>query len=305
MAKDGKPENLAASTARLFLGLRLECAQCHDHPFASGSATSSGATPRSSPASSSAGEGDAFFQVREVPDRRELAIPGTDKVVAGRLPRRQRAASGGPRSAPASILADWMTAPDNPYFARAAVNRVWAQFFGTGLVDPVDDMGAENPPSHPELLDELAAAFAAHGFDLKFLIRAIVASRPYQLTSRAATRRRQDDPRLFARMPVRGLTPSSSTTAWSRPTGLPPRSPSRAVRLRQQLAPQGVPRKVRRPGREADRAPDVDPPGADADERPAVAEATSLEQGRDPAGRRRAPTSSTRRARSRPSTWRP
>ena len=83
-------------------------------------------------------------------------------------------------------LADWMTAPENPYFARAAVNRVWAQFFGIGLVDPVDDMGADNPPSHPELLDDLARAFAAHGYDLKFLIRAIVLSRAYQLTSAAA-----------------------------------------------------------------------------------------------------------------------
>ncbi|HEV3168077.1 MAG TPA: DUF1553 domain-containing protein, partial [Isosphaeraceae bacterium] len=92
------------------------------------------------------------------------------------------------------------------YFARATANRVWAQFFGTGLVDPIDDMGADNAPSHPELLDELAHQFAAHGFDFKFLIRAITSSRAYQLSS-AGYAPGQDDPRLFARMPIRGLSP--------------------------------------------------------------------------------------------------
>ncbi len=79
-----------------------------------------------------------------------------------------------------------MTAPDNPYFARAAVNRLWAYFFGTGLVEPVDEMvGANSDASHPELLDLLAREFAAHEFDMKFLIRAITATRAYQLTSAA------------------------------------------------------------------------------------------------------------------------
>ena len=83
---------------------------------------------------------------------------------------------------------------------------MWAYFFGTGLVDPVDEMaGGDRHPSHPELLDVLAREFAAHHFDLKFLIRAITASRAYQLTS-AATHKSQDDRTLFARMPLRGLT---------------------------------------------------------------------------------------------------
>jgi hypothetical protein len=122
-----------------------------------------------------------------------------------------------------------MTAPDNPYFARAAVNRTWAQLFGIGLVDPVDDMGADNPPSHPELLDALARAFVAHGFDRKFLLRAIVMSRPYQLTS-ALTEpdagpspgTGADDPRLFARMRVRGLTAEQLYDSVSQATGLTP-----------------------------------------------------------------------------------
>src|SRR5207302_6517455 len=121
--------------------------------------------------------------VGEVAGRRELAVPGTDRVV-------KAAFLGGGKPAwrasvsPRATLADWLTAGDNPYFARAAVNRVWAYFFGTGLADPVDVMfDAHNAPSHPELLDELARQFAAHRFDLKFLIRAITTSRTYQLTS--------------------------------------------------------------------------------------------------------------------------
>jgi hypothetical protein len=107
---------------------------------------------------------------------------------------------------PRIILAEWLTRADNPYFARATVNKVWAYFFGIGLIEPVDEPSDDNLPSHPELLDELAKEFAAHDFDLKFLIRAIVASKTYQLSSRL-TLPSQKDGRLFARMAVRGLSP--------------------------------------------------------------------------------------------------
>jgi hypothetical protein len=103
-----------------------------------------------------------------------------------------------------------MTSAANPYFAKAAANRMWHYFFGIGLVDPVDFMGtADNPPSHPELLDELAFQLAAHQFDLKYLIRAITGSQAYQRTSARATDAPdgQDDPRLFARMAQRGQSP--------------------------------------------------------------------------------------------------
>ena len=204
-AKQGKPEDLAASTARLFLGIRLECAQCHDHPFARWKRDQFWSYAAFFAGVERVGEGDAFFQGREVLDRRELAIPGTDRVVqAGFLDG--QAPEWRPRTGARAVLADWMTAPENPYFARAAVNRVWAQLFGTGLVEPIDDLGAENPPSHPELLDALGREFAAHGYDFKYLIRAIVASRAYGLSS-AGDSLTREDPRLFARMPVRAMTP--------------------------------------------------------------------------------------------------
>src|SRR5262245_56963576 len=81
-------------------------------------------------------------------------------------------------------LADWMTAPDNPFFARAAVNRVWFYLFGRGIVEPVDDFRDSNPPCNEQLLDALAADFVAHQFDTKALIRTIMNSRTYQLSSR-------------------------------------------------------------------------------------------------------------------------
>jgi hypothetical protein len=104
------------------------------------------------------------------------------------------------------LLADWLTSADNSYFARAAVNRMWAHFFGRGLVDPLDELGGNKAPSHPELLDTLAGEFVASGYDLKFLIRAIVGSQIYQRSSRF-TDSSQRDPSLFARAVGRGLTP--------------------------------------------------------------------------------------------------
>jgi hypothetical protein len=119
---------------------------------------------------------------------------------------------------PRTALADWMVKADNPYFARAAVNRLWSHFFGVGLVDPPDSMDEENRPSHPELLDELARAFAARRFDVRFLIRAIVASRAYQLSS-VSSDPSQADPRVFARMAVRGLTAEQFYDSFIQVTG--------------------------------------------------------------------------------------
>jgi len=216
-AKDGKAENLAAGTARAFLGIRLECAQCHNHPFAKwkreefwGFAAFFAGVQRQ-------GTDDALGSIREVAGRRELAIPETEKVVKaahldGSAPSWNSKAEG------RQLLADWVTAPDNPYFARAAVNRVWARFFGSGLVEPVDDMGGDNPPVAPEVLDELARQFVAHGYDLKYLIRTLTATRAYGLSSKV-TRREPSAPPLFSAMPVRGLSPGQLFDSIAQATG--------------------------------------------------------------------------------------
>lgn len=206
-SKQVKPENLAAATSRMFLGLRIECAQCHDHPqdvwkrqqFWGYAAFFAGIER--------VDRNEEFVgRVKEVFDRRELTIPDpeVDRVVQatfldGSSPQwRTRVSSR-------RELADWITAKKNPFFARATVNRLWGHFFGVGFVNPVDDFSGTNPPSHPELLDEIAADFAAHQFDLKYLIRAITQTKAYQLSSRK-THDSQDQPQQFARMTVQGLT---------------------------------------------------------------------------------------------------
>lgn len=216
LAKELKPENVAAATARLFLGVKLECAQCHNHPFADWKREQFWGLAAFFAGMQRQGNGDFVAAAPEKADRRELTIPGTERVVRaafldGTMPKWKT------RQTPRETLAEWMTRADNPYFARAAVNRMWAYFLGTGLVEPVDEMvGGEHRSHHPELLDELAHAFTAHGFDLKFLIRAITASRAYQLTSRG---REPVEAHLFARMPLRGLSAEQLYDSVAQATG--------------------------------------------------------------------------------------
>jgi hypothetical protein len=217
-SKEVKPENLAASTTRIFLGVRLECAQCHDHPFAKWKKEQFWEQAAFFAGVSGSPGIQAFFgPMRELPDRRELPVPGTEKVAQATF------LDGGQpdwkfKTSSRSTLADWVTSPANPYFARTAANRLWGQLLGTGLVEPVDDFKDDNPPSHPELLDELARQFIAHQYDLKFLIRAITASQAYQLSS-VTTHPSQDDPRRFARMAVKGLTPDQLYDSFVQATG--------------------------------------------------------------------------------------
>jgi Protein of unknown function (DUF1553) len=132
-------------------------------------------------------------------------VPGSGKVVVAKVlvgPEPTWPAQPDPDTG-RNLFASWVTARDNPYFARNAVNRLWANLFGIGLGEPLDDLSGENPASHPELLDELARAFVDSEFDLKYLSRALTMSRAYQL---AAITPGDPPPRLFARSLVRGLT---------------------------------------------------------------------------------------------------
>jgi hypothetical protein len=209
-ANENKPENLGAAASRLFLGIKLECAQCHNHPFAKWTRDqfwefaaffASVAPPQ--PMRGRPGQ-PPMTPGKEV---RELKIPNTNpertvsaKFLDGKEPQWKD------DSQARAVLADWLTSRDNPYFAKAMANRLWAHFFGIGIIDPVDEFGEDNPPSHPELLEELGKAFADAKFDAKFLIKAIIATRAYQMSSEV-TDKSQEDPRLFARMALKGLTP--------------------------------------------------------------------------------------------------
>jgi len=205
VAKEFKPENLAAGTARVFLGVSVECAQCHNHPFADWKKEQFWSLAAFFSGIKSQRQQDLLLPSGDDAEKHELTIPGTEKVVQAKFLDGTAPTWKADTSARAT-LAEWITAKDNRFFARAAVNRIWAYLLGTGLIEPVDEMvGATSTATHPELLDLLAREFADHQFDLKFLFRAITATRAYQLSS-AATHQSQDDPTLFARMPLRGLT---------------------------------------------------------------------------------------------------
>jgi len=224
-AYENKSENVAGSTARVFLGVRLECAQCHADR-SGGSWTQQQFWQYAAFFSRLAGprfDGNRVVQVDDTsadnPPR--IKHPDKDEYVAAKF-LDGADLNWKPRADPRALLGEWVTRPDNRWFARAAANRVWAYFFGVGLVDPVDGLGADdNPPSHPELLDELTRAFVAHDFDLKFLARAIVGTKAYQRTSRQ-THPGQADPRLFARMPVRGLSAEQLFDSLIEATGYTP-----------------------------------------------------------------------------------
>jgi hypothetical protein len=176
-----KPGDAAGAVSQVFLGVRIGCAECHHHPFDRWSQTDYYGMA-------------AFFAPVKVTKtaRGEAVLVGGEPVT--KHPRSGEPvfahALGAPMPAadpPAdrrAVLAAWLTAPDNPWFARNLANRTWAHFFGRGLVEPVDDFRATNPPTNPELLDALAGHLVESRFDLRSLIRAIVLSRTYQTTSR-------------------------------------------------------------------------------------------------------------------------
>jgi hypothetical protein len=204
LTKENKPENIAAAVARVFLGVRIECAQCHDHPLARWKREDFWSLAAFFQGTDRQPRGGFEGFLQDLFTFPEITIPDIKKVVQARFIDGSTPRFKGKVSF-RQTLADWVTSPTNAYFAKATVNRLWAQFFGRGLVDPVDDFDEANVPSHPELLEELAEAFAQHEYDLKLVIRAITASRAYQLTSRQS-HASQVEPRLLARAAVRGLT---------------------------------------------------------------------------------------------------
>jgi hypothetical protein len=184
-----KPGDAAAAVSQVFLGVRIACAECHHHPYDRWGQTDYYGM-------------QAFFQnvgfkkgslgdALVVEGAAEARNPRTKAAVFARPlgqapPAEKPAAAVDQRPA----LADWLTSPQNPWFARNLANRMVAHFLGRGLVEPVDDVRATNPPSNPELLDALAKHLVKSKFDVKQLIRTITASRTYQASSRPNRRRK-------------------------------------------------------------------------------------------------------------------
>ncbi len=215
-----KPKEFAADFSQLFLGVQIQCAECHNHPFDrwtmddyygfvsffTGITRKPGAEPRE------------FYiynnrkasPVRHLVDGRPM--PAT--VIGGEQPV--------PASRDSRIaLAEWLTAPGNKLFSRNISNRVWAHFFHRGLVEPVDDMRVSNPPTNGPLLTALSDRFVANGFDLRQLVRDICNSKTYQLSATPNATNETDD-RQFSRSRMRRLRSDVlldsiiKATAWKR-----------------------------------------------------------------------------------------
>ncbi len=181
-----KPAEYVESVAQAFLGVRVQCAQCHHHPTERWSQSDYyGLAAVFSRVGRKGGFADAEVPTDEMIFLKESAVvlhPRTGKILKPQ-PLGGNEFSLGLHDDPRVSLARWMSAGDNPFFARTMVNRMWAHFMGRGIVHPIDDARSTNPPSNPELLDALAQDFISSGYDLKQLIRVIANSYAYRLES--------------------------------------------------------------------------------------------------------------------------
>jgi hypothetical protein len=180
--RDDQLHQPVADTAQLFLGLRLQCAKCHHHPYERWSQEDYYGLAGFWSRLGRKGPGEPLAYYSERRRTTDEINPRTGKPIEPKLLDGPELTIP-PDEDPRHKLVDWMAQPDNPFFAKALVNRMWGHLLGRGLVDPVDDMRATNPPSNPEVLDALARDFIEHKFDVKHLIRTICNSRTYQLSS--------------------------------------------------------------------------------------------------------------------------
>jgi hypothetical protein len=207
------------ATAQLFLGLRVQCARCHHHPFETISQNDFNGLAAifsqvGSKASANYGRlgGPRVIMVRDeagpLPKiERILGLPVSEEANQGKLDRRE-------------VLADWLTSADNRAFSRNAVNRYVGYLLGRGLVESIDDMRATNPPSNVELMNALADDFVKNGYDIKQLVRTIMNSRLYQLDSRP-TKTNATDSRFYSHYTVKRLPAEPLLDAIDAVTGVP------------------------------------------------------------------------------------
>ena len=206
------PLTLAETTAQLFLGFRMQCAKCHNHPFERWTQDDYysfaaffarvkvkkdnldvGPDPK-------VAAGEVVYEDRNG----EVTQPRSGKVMAPKFP-------GGSIATPENgktrreALAEWLTKPENPFFAKSVVNRIWFHLMGKGIVDPVDDFRESNPSANDELLVSLAQDFAKSGYDFRHLVRTIMNSKTYQLSAQPS-KDNQEDGKYFSHASTRLLT---------------------------------------------------------------------------------------------------
>lgn len=202
-SRDDQLHQVTADTAQVFLGTRLQCARCHHHPYERWSQDDyyglAGFFTRLG--RKSFGEPPPYFASGTV-------TTGERNPLTGQVPEPKylggEAVKFTPEDDPRHALVDWMAKPENPFFAKALVNRMWGHFLGRGLVQELDDLRETNPPSNPELLDALAKDFIDKKFDMKHVIRMIVNSKVYQLSPEPLPENKKDR-QNFARFYARRI----------------------------------------------------------------------------------------------------
>lgn len=196
-------ESRVDDTAQLFLGMRIQCARCHHHPFERWSQDDYYGFASLFSRIGNKGEDENNPRLYLLAEGK-ASNPITGQEKAPKPLGAPEMADLRPGDDPRERLADWLRQKDNPYFARALVNRYWKHFLGRGLVEPEDDMRVSNPPSNPELLDLLADSFVTSGYDLKALVRRIATSKAYDRSS-LPNAANEKDRRNFARFYAKRL----------------------------------------------------------------------------------------------------
>ncbi len=198
-----EPKVAMETTTQLFLGVRMVCAQCHDHPFEQWTQNQyynlSAFFGALAIKSGEDGDEEVVYDKR---DEFEIHHPKDNRV----MPAKFLFAIDKTNLREAELresLADWVTSKGNPLFAKSMANRMWSYFLGRGIIDPVDDIRASNPPSNPALLEALTKDFIAHNYDLKQLIRTIVNSRTYQLSYKTTASNAEDEINFSHALPRR------------------------------------------------------------------------------------------------------
>lgn len=234
-----EPENIATNVSQVFLGVRIECARCHNHPWEKWTQEDFWGFA-------------AFFGRMGVKDtyendESEITLKPAGEVISPKTKKHVDAKYlEGPVETEApdedirEKLAAWITSPQNPWFARAIVNRVFKHHMGRGIVEPLDDFRVTNPPTNEELLNALANDFVANGYRLKHTIRLILNSRAYQLSSAPNDSNRADSLN-YSHYYVRRLLAEELIDSMSEVTGVPEKIPGYMLGTRAMTVPQGAP----------------------------------------------------------------
>jgi hypothetical protein len=249
-----EPGKMTEDVSQTFLGVRFNCNKCHDHPFEKWTQNQYyemgayfaqvGFKKGQVGKEVIFAEAGGSFQITSEEivyhkyDGGEVKHLKTDAVVAAKVPvgEAKAFASGADRRDP---MVDWLVAPENPFFAKSMANRIWSYFLGRGIIDPVDDIRASNPPSNPELLDALTAKFVKDGFDLRKLMKAICQSRTYQL-SIVKNKWNEDDTINFSHAHPRRLSAEQMVDALALATGTKPKLAGIPSGMRAAQIPDGM-----------------------------------------------------------------